>query len=133
MTKHAKVEERHRRRVYELSRELVRIMLDGDGSQDTEIAHDAAIAQALADLEAAGRLAGLEEAAVTAVVDDRDVLGRIIREAWMTWAQEQPSPKASWLVPYDELAESDKEADRQIGKAIASHIHKAIRALKEKP
>ena len=55
------VEERHRRRVYELSRELVRIMLDGDGSQDTEIAHDAAIAQALADIEAAGRLAALEE------------------------------------------------------------------------
>jgi len=61
MTKHAKVEERHRKRVYELSRELVRIMLDGDGSQDTEIAHDAAIAQALADAEAAGRLAALEE------------------------------------------------------------------------
>jgi len=69
MTKHAAmkaspiVEERHRRRVYELSRELLRIMLDGDGSQDTEIAHDAAIAQALADIEAAGRLAGLEQAA----------------------------------------------------------------------
>lgn len=50
---------------------------------------------------------------------DRDVLGRMVREAWVRWAQTQPNPKPSWLVPYDELAEPDKEADRQIGEAIA--------------
>jgi hypothetical protein len=50
---------------------------------------------------------------------DRDQLGRFVREAWMRWAQTQPNPKPSWLVPYDDLAEPDKEADRQIGEAVA--------------
>jgi len=50
---------------------------------------------------------------------DRDQLGRMVREAWVRWAQTQPDPKPSWLVPYDELSEPDKEADRQIGETIA--------------
>lgn len=50
---------------------------------------------------------------------DRDTLGRMVREAWVRWAETQPNPKASWLLPYDELAEPDKEADRQIGEAVA--------------
>ena len=50
---------------------------------------------------------------------DRDRLGRIVREAWVKWAQTQPNPKPSWLVPYDELSEPDKEADRQIGETVA--------------
>lgn len=45
----------------------------------------------------------------------RDDLGRMVREAWIIWAKTQANPKPSWLVPYDELAECDKEADRQIG------------------
>lgn len=49
----------------------------------------------------------------------RDFLGRAVREAWVRWAITQPNPKPSWLVPYDELSEPDKEADRQIGEAIA--------------
>lgn len=50
---------------------------------------------------------------------DRETLGRMVREAWVRWALTQPAPKPSWLVPYDELSEPDKEADRQIGEAIA--------------
>ncbi len=50
---------------------------------------------------------------------DRDQLGRFVREAWVRWAKTQPSPKSSWLVPYDDLSEPDKEADRQIGETIA--------------
>jgi hypothetical protein len=50
---------------------------------------------------------------------DRDQLGRFVREAWVRWARTQPDPKASWLVPYDQLSETDKEADRQIGEAVA--------------
>ena len=50
---------------------------------------------------------------------DRDQLGRFVREAWVRWAQTQPVPKPSWLIPYDDLAEADKEVDRQIGEAIA--------------
>ncbi len=49
----------------------------------------------------------------------RDDLGRMVREAWVRWAQTQPNPKPTWLVPYEELAEPDKEADRQIGEAVA--------------
>ena len=51
---------------------------------------------------------------------DRDALGRMVREAWIRWAKTHPAPKPSWLMPYDQLQEADKEADRQIGEAIAS-------------
>ena len=50
---------------------------------------------------------------------DREQLGRFVREAWVRWAETQPNPKPSWLAPYDELSEPDKEADRQIGEALA--------------
>ncbi|TLX17090.1 hypothetical protein [Rhizobium sp. MHM7A] len=50
---------------------------------------------------------------------DRDVLGRMVREAWVRWAETQPNPKPSWLVPYEALDEADKEADRQIGENVA--------------
>ena len=48
----------------------------------------------------------------------RESLGRRVREVWIEWAKRQPNPKPSWLVPYDELSEPDKEADRCIGSAI---------------
>lgn len=54
-----------------------------------------------------------------AISTDRETLGRFVREAWVRWAQTQPSPKPTWLVPYDDLSEPDKEADRQIGEAVA--------------
>lgn len=50
---------------------------------------------------------------------NRDLFGRLVRDAWVQWALEQPNPKASWLVPYDELSEPDKEADRRIGECVA--------------
>jgi len=46
---------------------------------------------------------------------ERDRLGRIVRDLWMSWAEKQPNTKPSWLVPYDQLSEADKEADRVIG------------------
>ena len=52
----------------------------------------------------------------------RDDLGRLVREAWVRWALTQDQPKPSWLVPYDQLAEADKEADRQIGEALRDHL-----------
>ena len=48
----------------------------------------------------------------------REKLGRRVREVWIAWAGRQPSPKPSWLVPYDDLPEADKEADRCIGAAL---------------
>jgi hypothetical protein len=65
----------------------------------------------------------------------RDELGRMVREAWVRWAETQPNPKPSWLAPYDDLSEPDKEADRQIGEAVArwTLIGDAARAsLKER-
>jgi hypothetical protein len=55
-------------------------------------------------------------------VISREFLGRVVREAWVKWAQQQPNPKPSWLAPYDELSEADKEADRQIGEAVTQWV-----------
>jgi hypothetical protein len=52
-------------------------------------------------------------------IRDREKLGRAVRAVWMAWAREQPNPKPSWLVPWEELSEPDKEVDRRIGEAIA--------------
>ena len=53
----------------------------------------------------------------------RENLGRIVREVWITWAKEQPNPKPSWLVPYDQLGETDKEVDRRIGERLYAEGH----------
>ncbi len=50
---------------------------------------------------------------------DRTDLGRIVREAWIRWAIDQPEIKPKWLVPYDELSQADREADKQIGETVA--------------
>lgn len=49
----------------------------------------------------------------------RDLLGELVRDAWVRWAKKQPAPKPHWLAPWSELGESDREADRQIGQAVA--------------
>jgi hypothetical protein len=41
------------------------------------------------------------------------------REAWLRWAQTQSNPQPSWLLPYEELDEANKEANRQIGENVA--------------
>ncbi len=51
---------------------------------------------------------------------DPDTLGKVVRDAWVRWAQTQPDPKSSWLIPWEDLAEIDREADRQIGLAVAN-------------
>lgn len=50
---------------------------------------------------------------------DREALGRLVREAWAAWAREQPAPKPSWLVPWEEISEAEREVDRRIGEALA--------------
>jgi hypothetical protein len=49
----------------------------------------------------------------------REYLGSVVRETWIHWARVQPNAKPSWVVPYEELREPDKEVDRQIGVDIA--------------
>jgi hypothetical protein len=51
---------------------------------------------------------------------DHEMLGRTVREEFMKWANEQPNPKPSWLVPWDELSEAEKEVDRRIGRRLAN-------------
>lgn len=50
---------------------------------------------------------------------DREALGRLVREVWIAWAYEQAAPKPSWLVPWEDMAECDRELDRRIGERIA--------------
>jgi len=52
---------------------------------------------------------------------DREQLGRMVREIWVKWAREQPNPKPSWLKPWEELSEPDREVDRRIGEGIARY------------
>lgn len=52
----------------------------------------------------------------------RDLLGELVRDAWVDWAEKQPNPKPSWLVPWSELNETDREVDRRIGDALALWI-----------
>jgi hypothetical protein len=52
----------------------------------------------------------------------RDAGGRIVRNAWIAWAKTTTNPKPSWLVPYDQLDEWNKEADRQIYEAVYEYI-----------
>jgi hypothetical protein len=49
---------------------------------------------------------------------ERDFYGRVTRDAWVAHARTRPDCKPSWLVPYEDLDEADKEADRRIGDAL---------------
>lgn len=48
----------------------------------------------------------------------REARGRRVREVWITWARAQPEPKVSWLVPWEELDEPQREVDCRIGSAL---------------
>lgn len=50
--------------------------------------------------------------------ENREQLGMLVRHVWIKWAQEQPNPKPSWLVPWIELSEADRDVDRRIGVAL---------------
>jgi hypothetical protein len=48
----------------------------------------------------------------------RDNLGRRARDVWVRWASQQDNPKPSWLVSWEQLSESEREVDRQIGESL---------------
>lgn len=62
--------------------------------------------------------------------DEREVLGQLVRLEWMGWAREQPVCKPSWLVPWEELSEPDREVDRRIGERIAYAVRKSAEVSK---
>jgi hypothetical protein len=50
----------------------------------------------------------------------REILGRLVRKAWLTWARKQPDAKPSWLAPWEELGDGQREVDMIIGEAVAA-------------
>ena len=56
------------------------------------------------------------------MADDRESLGRIVRETWVAWALEQPDvgDHPSWVKPWGDLPGRDKEVDMRIGSAVAA-------------
>lgn len=63
---------------------------------------------------------------------NRETLGRLVRVTWIEWAYEQAAPKPSWLVPWDDMAECDREVDRRIGERVAqATIAQAMRTARD--
>jgi hypothetical protein len=52
---------------------------------------------------------------------NREAMGRLVREVWVAFAEAQPNPKPSWLVPWDGLPEDQKEVDRRIGETLGTY------------
>lgn len=63
------------------------------------------------------------------MADEREHLGRIVRDTWVAWASGQPDPKPSWLVPFDELDDGQREVDMRIGEAVAAAERERIAEL----
>jgi hypothetical protein len=51
---------------------------------------------------------------------DREEAGRLVREIWVQWAREQPDPKPSWLLPWEDLDDGQREVDMRIGEALVA-------------
>ena len=56
-------------------------------------------------------------------MDIREVLGRVVRDAWVAWAKEQTDPQPHWLEPWEALPEPMREVDRRIGMAVLDALH----------
>lgn len=52
--------------------------------------------------------------------DELEALGRAVRACWVEWAKKQPDPKPSWLMPWEQLDDAQKEVDRLIGARVAA-------------
>lgn len=52
------------------------------------------------------------------MADLREQLGRVVRNAWVNWALDQPDAKPSWLLPWEELDAGQQEVDMRIGEAV---------------
>lgn len=59
--------------------------------------------------------------------EPRELVGRLVRQAWLEWAREQPGPKPSWLLPWEELDDGQREADMRIGAALFDAGYRAGR------
>lgn len=57
--------------------------------------------------------------------EHRELVGRLVRQVWVEWAGEQPEPKPSWLLPWEDLDDGDREVDTRIGAALFRSGHAA--------
>ncbi len=94
--------------------------------QSSELADDRAQREEVED-DCAGAIAALQERVDQLERErggslDPEFLGQIVRAAWVDWAKTQPNPKPSNLLPWDEISEEDREADRIIGEKVASML-----------
>lgn len=48
----------------------------------------------------------------------RERHGKRVREIWVAWANEQPDAKPSWLVPWEDLDDAQREVDMRIGAGL---------------
>lgn len=53
-------------------------------------------------------------------MDQSELLGRLVRKAWMEWAEKQPdiAEHPNWLTPWEGLSDREKEVDILIGEAV---------------
>jgi hypothetical protein len=50
--------------------------------------------------------------------EPRELVGRLVRQVWVQWAREQPDPKPSWLLAWEERDDGQREVDMRIGAAL---------------
>lgn len=62
------------------------------------------------------------------MADERETLGRLVRETWVAWVSEQDDPKPSWLAGWDELDDGQREVDMRIGEAVAASVRSQVAA-----
>ena len=77
----------------------------------------AALAEAAQAKAVEGAVAAERERLRTA--SNPESLGVIVREVWVSWAQEQPDPKPAWLTEWDDLDDGQREVDMRIGVILA--------------
>jgi len=91
---------------------------------------DVRIAKQLLDQQA--RINELEarerEALAAEPIFGAEALGALVRSVWVEWAREQPNPKPSWLIPWEDLDPGQREVDMRIGEAVAAAERKRIRS-----
>lgn len=73
-------------------------------------------------------IAAAERDRLALAAGSREALGALVREVWVQWAREQPDPKPSWLTPFEELDEGQREVDMRIGEVVASAVRERLAA-----
>ena len=63
------------------------------------------------------------------IADNREDGGRLVREAWVRWARQQPAPKPHHLLPWEGLSDPLREADQMIWEEIVAPYVVAIDEL----